>query len=95
MNSASDREADIRARIQQHWEASERGDVDTEHAIYAADAILDLAEEHGRLHPDDRERWDAWAAGVAAVIRDRPERGPLEDFQVRLSEAASRRPERA
>jgi hypothetical protein len=40
MNSASDREADIRARIQQHWEASERGDVELEHAIYAADAIL-------------------------------------------------------
>src|SRR5256714_14784332 len=61
----------------------------------AADAILDLAEEHGRLHPDDRDRWDAWAAGVTAVIRDRPERGPLEDFQTRLSDAASRRPERA
>ena len=40
MNSASDSEADIRARLQ-HWEASERGDVDAEHAIYAADAILD------------------------------------------------------
>src|SRR5689334_897485 len=27
-NSAMDREADIRARVQQHWEASERGDLD-------------------------------------------------------------------
>ena len=40
MNRATDRDADIRARIQEHWEASERGDVDAEHAIYAADAIL-------------------------------------------------------
>jgi len=70
---------------------------DLENADFTEDLDywLDLAEEHGRLHPDDRERWDAWAAEVAAVIRDRPERGPLEDFQVRLSEAASRRPERA
>jgi hypothetical protein len=29
----------VRERIQQHWEASERGDVDAEHAIYAGDAI--------------------------------------------------------
>ena len=61
----------------------------------AAEAILDLAEEHGRLHPHDRDRWNAWAAGVTAVIRDRPERGPLEDFQARLSDAVSHRPDRA
>jgi hypothetical protein len=41
VSSAIDGEADFRARIQQHWEASERGDADAEHAIYAADAILD------------------------------------------------------
>ena len=41
VNRAIDGDADIRARLQQHWEASERGDVDAEHAIYAADAILD------------------------------------------------------
>jgi hypothetical protein len=49
VNSASERDADIRARIQQHWEASERGDIDLEHAIYAADAILD--------YPQSRERF--------------------------------------
>ena len=49
MNSASDREADIRARLQQHWEASERGDADAEHAIYPTDAILD--------HPQSGERF--------------------------------------
>jgi ketosteroid isomerase-like protein len=31
----------IRAAIADHWRASEAGDVDAEHAIYAADAILD------------------------------------------------------
>ena len=41
MNSAMDRDARTRARMEQHWEASESGDSDTEHAIYAADAILD------------------------------------------------------
>ena len=35
-----DRDAKTRARIEQHWEASERGDGETEHAIYAEDAIL-------------------------------------------------------
>ena len=49
MSSAIDRDADIRARIQQHWEASERGDVDAEHAIYAADAILDYPQSGERF----------------------------------------------
>ena len=49
MSSAIDRDADIRARIQQHWEASERGDADAEHAIYAADAILDYPQSGERF----------------------------------------------
>jgi hypothetical protein len=49
MSSATDREADIRARIQEHWEASERGDLDAEHAIYAADAILDYPQSGERF----------------------------------------------
>ena len=64
--TASDREADIRARLQQHWEASERGDLDAEHAIYAVDAILDYPQSGERFrgrstiqaqrggHPADR-----------------------------------------
>jgi hypothetical protein len=44
-----DRDADIRARIQQHWEASERGDGDAEHAIYAVDAILDYPQSGERF----------------------------------------------
>ena len=49
MNSAIDREADIRARIQEHWDASESGDIDTEHAIYAEDAILDYPQSGERF----------------------------------------------
>jgi hypothetical protein len=49
VNSASDRDADIRARIQEHWEASERGDTDVEHAIYADDAILDYPQSGERF----------------------------------------------
>jgi hypothetical protein len=49
VSSAIDREGDIRARIQQHWEASERGDLDAEHAIYAAEAILDYPQSGERF----------------------------------------------
>ena len=49
MNRPTDRDADIRARIQEHWDASERGDVDTEHAIYATDAILDYPQSGERF----------------------------------------------
>ena len=49
MNEAVDREADARARIQEHWEASERGDVEAEHAIYADDAILDYPQSGERF----------------------------------------------
>jgi hypothetical protein len=37
-------DADIRARIQEHWDASERGDVELEHAIYAVDGVLDYPQ---------------------------------------------------
>ena len=64
MNRASDRGADIRARLQQHWEASERGDVDLEHAIYAADAILDYPQSGERFR--GRSRIQAQRAGHPA-----------------------------
>jgi SnoaL-like protein len=54
VNSATDGEADIRARLEQHWEASERGDVDLEHAIYAADAILDYPQSGERFRGRSR-----------------------------------------
>jgi hypothetical protein len=49
VDSTIEREADIRARIQQHWDASESGDIDTEHAIYAEDAILDYPQSGERF----------------------------------------------
>jgi hypothetical protein len=59
-------EATTRARIAQHWTASELGDIDSEHAIYSADAILDYPQSGERFrsrstiaaqrggHPADR-----------------------------------------
>ena len=44
-----DRDGKIRVGIEQHWTASEQGDVDTEHAIYAVDAILDYPQSGERF----------------------------------------------
>jgi len=49
MNRAVDRDASTRARIEEHWIASERGDSATEHAIYTADAILDYPQSGERF----------------------------------------------
>src|SRR5579863_348540 len=61
-----DSDAQTRARITEHWQASERGDSATEHAIYATDAILDYPQSGERFrsratiaaqrggHPADR-----------------------------------------
>jgi hypothetical protein len=38
-----------RAAIEEHWQASERGDNETEHAVYAADAILDYPQSGERF----------------------------------------------
>src|ERR1700684_2785077 len=38
-----------RARIEEHWTASESGDSDTEHAIYAVDGILDYPQSGERF----------------------------------------------
>jgi SnoaL-like domain len=63
--SADDRDAATRARLQQHWDASERGDVDAEHAIYAADAILDYPQSGERFR--GRSRIKAQRAGHPAA----------------------------
>jgi len=59
-------DAQVRAAIMEHWRASERGDSAAEHAIYAADAILDYPQSGERFrgraaiaaqrggHPADR-----------------------------------------
>jgi hypothetical protein len=54
-----DRDARTRARIEQHWTASEDGDIDTEHAIYAADAILDYPQSGERFRGRPRSRRNA------------------------------------
>jgi hypothetical protein len=45
----TDRDTRTRTRLEQHWEASERGDAEAEHAIYAADAILDYPQSGERF----------------------------------------------
>jgi hypothetical protein len=47
-------EADTRARILQHWEASESGDLEAEHAIYAEHAILDYPQSGERFRGRSR-----------------------------------------
>ena len=61
-----DGDAQTRAKIVEHWRASEQGDSAAEHAIYAADAILDYPQSGERFrgrktiaaqrggHPADR-----------------------------------------
>jgi hypothetical protein len=61
-----DDDARVRARILEHWRASEDGDSVTEHAIYAEDAVLDYPQSGERFrgretiaaqrggHPADR-----------------------------------------
>jgi hypothetical protein len=44
-----DRDEQTRARLEEHWQASDRGDIDRENAIYAADAILDYPQSGERF----------------------------------------------
>jgi hypothetical protein len=46
---ARGRDNRLRALIAQHWAASESGDGDTEHAIYAEDGILDYPQSGERF----------------------------------------------
>ncbi|MBE8516186.1 nuclear transport factor 2 family protein [Amycolatopsis sp. H6(2020)] len=39
----------IKAAIEQHWKASEHGDAEAEHVIYAVDAILDYPQSGERF----------------------------------------------
>jgi len=49
VHNATDRDARTRARLEQHWGASESGDIETEHAIYSDDAILDYPQSGERF----------------------------------------------
>ena len=44
-----DSDTQTRTAIEGHWQASERGDTEAEHAIYAADAILDYPQSGERF----------------------------------------------
>ena len=44
-----DRDARLRARLVEHWRASDEGDIETEHAIYAVDGILDYPQSGERF----------------------------------------------
>ena len=43
-----DPDSQTRAAIEEHWRASERGETEAEHAIYAEDAILDVISRLNR-----------------------------------------------
>jgi ketosteroid isomerase-like protein len=60
-----DHDATIRAAIEQHWQASESGDGDTEHAIYADDGILDYPQSGERFR--GRAKIQAQRGGHPAV----------------------------
>jgi hypothetical protein len=49
VNATTDRDAKTRAQREQHWAASESGDAETEHAIYAEDGILDYPQSGERF----------------------------------------------
>ena len=67
VNTVIDSDTETRARIQQHWDASECGDIESELAIYAADAILAV-----------RSPASASAAGQgSSTARRAPGRTPL------------------
>src|ERR1700689_3124559 len=61
---ATDRDEQARARVEQHWKASESGDSDTEHAIYATDAILDYPQSGERFR--GRSKIQAQRGGAPA-----------------------------
>ena len=44
-----DPDARTRAAVEEHWRASERGDAEAEHAVYASDAILDYPQSGERF----------------------------------------------
>ncbi len=42
-----------RTALEEHWQASERGNIEVEHAIYSADAILDYPQSGERFRGRD------------------------------------------
>ena len=64
MDTDTDTDARIRAAIEEHWRASERGDIEAEHAVYASDAVLDYPQSGERFR--SREAISAQRGGHPA-----------------------------
>ncbi len=64
MSPSADRGAEIRARLERHWAASELGDIDAEHEMYAEDAVLEYPQSGERFR--GRGRIKAQRGGHAA-----------------------------
>jgi hypothetical protein len=45
-----DSDSQTKAAIEEHWRASESGDSEAEHAVYAEEAILDYPQSGERFH---------------------------------------------
>jgi hypothetical protein len=61
-------------------------------AADVAQALLDLAERHGRIRPGERTAWDAWVAEVLAVIARQPPEGEGEEVYTERLRAVAARP---
>ena len=74
-----DGDAQVRARIMGHWQASEQGDSAAEHAIYAADAILDYPQSGERFRGRATIAAQRRPSGEPALHRaaDHRRRGPM------------------
>lgn len=59
-----DADMQVRKAIEEHWSASERGDTEAEHAVYADDAILDYPQSGERFR--GREKIAAQRGGHPA-----------------------------
>jgi len=60
-------------------------------ALDVATAMLDVAQQDGRLTPDSRRDWDAWVDAVVDVLRTQPPPGdPDADFLELLTATAAR-----
>ncbi|HEY1640572.1 MAG TPA: nuclear transport factor 2 family protein [Streptosporangiaceae bacterium] len=62
-----DRDTRTRARLEQHWHASDSGDTEAENAIYAAEAILDYPQSGERFR--GRSKIEAQRGGHPARRR--------------------------
>ena len=57
-----------------------------------ADAVLDIAQASGRLHPGSRAAWDRWVDEVLGVIRRQPPAGAPDDAYIERLLAVAARP---